>query len=112
MDDLRTIYLLKSLEWEDRGKEKKTLDETDTCNRIAQRYYDEYVAIKTWCEKNGYLHRSTTFWKKKKKKTKPTRYRLGNNNNNNNESLWSNKERKAPIINTDYYDAKTLDDQE
>lgn len=47
MDDLRTIYLLKSLEWEDRGKEKKTLDETDTCNRIAQRYYDEYVAIKT-----------------------------------------------------------------
>ena len=47
MDDLRTIYLLKSLEWEDRGKEKKTLEETDTCNRIAQRYYDEYVAIKT-----------------------------------------------------------------
>jgi len=47
MDDLRTIYLLKSLEWEDKGKEKNSLDETDTCNRIAQRYYESYIAIRT-----------------------------------------------------------------
>jgi hypothetical protein len=47
MDDLRTIYLLKSLDWEDKGKEKKTLDEMDTCNRIAQRYYESYIAIRT-----------------------------------------------------------------